>query len=408
MVNDEDRGQKGDILLFCPFWTTAMSFFWWQKRRMSPFCRGRVAGVVLSWWKRTMDTLAAAVRPPEHNVTGLDFNDRGHFRYTGPPLIDIHAHVFQTRPTDPPNGPPTGVGPGASLEQAETMLAVAEEFGVRQVYSMCPPDDIPPLRERLGARIGFNGPIQKKLEEPEDVAYRLLDRFLELGVDMIKFWAAPRGRERGLFVDAPWRIEAARRAQAAGIRVIMVHVGDPDAWFRTTYTDAAKFGTKADQYVGLQRLLELFPDLTWIAAHMGGDPEHADHLQELLERYPHLNLDTSATKWQVREVSAHAAAIRDLVCRHPQRFLFGSDLVTRHGIPRDHYVSRYWCQRTLWESSWEGRSPIADPDYQAPAGEPSSPLLRGVGLPLDVLEQVYHHNACRLLTKSGLSSALLR
>ena len=28
-----------------------------------------------------------------------------------------------------------------------------------------------------------------------------------------------------------------------------------------------------------------------------------------------------------------------------------------------HYVSRYWTQRTLWESDWEGRSPIADPDY---------------------------------------------
>ena len=30
-------------------------------------------------------------------------------------------------------------------------------------------------------------------------------------------------------------------------------------------------------------MLEMFPDLTWIAAHMGGDPEHADHLEELLE-----------------------------------------------------------------------------------------------------------------------------
>ena len=29
--------------------------------------------------------------------------------------------------------------------------------------------------------------------------------------------------------------------------------------------------------------------------------------------------------------------------------------------------------------------------------EPPTPLLRGVGLPADVLEQVYHHNARRLL-----------
>jgi predicted TIM-barrel fold metal-dependent hydrolase len=266
---------------------------------------------------------------------------------------------------------------------------------------MCYPEDIPPLRQRFGVRIGFNGSIHKKLEEPEEVAYRLLDRFLELGIEIIKFWAAPRGRERGLFVDAPWRIEAARRAQAAGIRVMMVHVGDPDTWFRTTYADVAKFGTKADQYVGLQRMLELFPDLLWIGAHMGGDPEHPDHLEALLERYPNLYFDTSATKWQVREVSARAAAIRELICRRPERFLFGSDLVTRHPLPRAHYVSRYWCQRTLWESTWEGRSPIADPDYQHGDEEPATPMLRGVGLPADVLEQVYHHNACRLLKIGG-------
>jgi predicted TIM-barrel fold metal-dependent hydrolase len=348
-----------------------------------------------------MENTTTAAELPEHNRTGIDFSDRRHLHYSGPPIIDIHAHVLQTRATDPSNGPPTGTGPGASLEAAETMLDVAQEFGVGRVYSMCYPEDIPPLRQRFGARIGFNGSIHKKLEEPEEVAYRLLDRFLELGVVMLKFWAAPRGRERGLFVDAPWRIEAARRAQAAGIRVMMVHVGDPDAWFRTAYADVAKFGTKADQYVGLKRMLELFPDLLWIGAHMGGDPEHPDHLEALLERYPNLYFDTSATKWQVREVSARAVAIRELICRRPERFLFGSDLVTRHPLPGAHYVSRYWCQRTLWESTWEGRSPIADPDYQHGDEEPATPMLRGVGLPADVLEQVYHHNACRLLKIGG-------
>ena len=35
-----------------------------------------------------------------------------------------------TRPGDPPTGPPLGTGPGASIEQAETMLDVAAEFGI--------------------------------------------------------------------------------------------------------------------------------------------------------------------------------------------------------------------------------------------------------------------------------------
>jgi hypothetical protein len=334
--------------------------------------------------------------PPEHNKTGQDFGDRGHFRYQGPPLIDVHAHVFQTRPTDPKDGPPS-TGPGGSTEQAALMLQVAEEFHIGRIYSMCPAEDIPILRERFGDRLGFNGSIVKKLDEPDDVAYRLLDRFLELGVSMLKLWSAPRGRERGLFVDAPWRIEAVKRAQAAGIRIVMVHVADPDNWFRKVYTDVAKFGTKEDQYKPFERMMQLFSDLTWIGAHMGGDPEHADHLEALLDRYPNLHFDTSAAKWQIREVSAHREAIRSLMCRKPDRFLFGSDLVTRHGLDGQHYASRYWCHRTLWESTWEGLSPIADPDFQADDPTRTQPPLLGLGLPEEVLAKVYYQNAQRLL-----------
>jgi hypothetical protein len=339
-----------------------------------------------------MESTSPAATPPEYNATGMDYGERGHLHYPGP-IVDLHAHVTRTR---------SGADAEFDLGQAEAMLAVAAEFGIVRTYSMCAPEDIPPLRERFGNRIAFNGPISKsKRDDSDDHAYRLLDRFLEQGVEIIKFWSAPRGRERGLLVDAPWRIEAARRAQAAGVRAVMVHVADPDVWFARDYVDVAKFGTKADQYVGLERMLGMFPDLIWIAAHMGGDPEHADHLEELLEKYPNLYFDTSATKWQVREVSAHRDAVRGVVLRHPRRFLFGTDLVTRHGLQRDHYVSRYWCERTLWESSWVGRSPIADPDFKAEPGGPTTPMLRGVDLPAEVLERVYYENAMRLLAREN-------
>jgi hypothetical protein len=336
--------------------------------------------------------------PPEYNVTGVDYAERGHFRYQGP-LLDFHAHVMVTRPGDPSSGPPLGKGPGASVDQAALILEVGAEFGIRQTVTMCLVDDIPPLRERFGDQLIFNAVISKtRADEPDDDVYRTLDRYLELGVRVIKFWSAPRGRERGLYVDAPWRIEALRRARAAGVRLAMVHVADPDVWFQKVYTDVAKFGAKSDHYVGLERLMTEFPDLTWIGAHMAGDPEHPDHLQALLEKYASFHVDTSATKWQVREVSPRSDAIRALICRFPERFLFGTDLVTRHGLVREHYVSRYWCQRSLWESAWQGPSPIADPDYTPALGKPPLPELRGVALPADVLDAVYYRNAQRLLS----------
>jgi predicted TIM-barrel fold metal-dependent hydrolase len=327
---------------------------------------------------------------PEFNVTQQDYAERGHFRRDVPALIDIHAHVTRTRPSGDTSEPTT--------DQAAAMLGVATEFGVAHIVSMCAPEDIAPLRSRFGERLTFNGSITKKsADAPDDDAYRLLDQYLAAGVNILKFWSAPRGRERGLVVDAPWRIEAARRARAAGVRIVMVHVADPDRWFATAYADAAKFGTKPEQYVSFGRMLESFSDMTWIAAHMGGDPEHPDHLEALLERYPNLRFDTSAAKWQVREVSAHRDAVRSLICRYPDRFLFGSDLVTRHGLDREHYVSRYWCHRTLWESDWVGRSPIADPDFVPGPDGAATPLLRGLDLPREVLAKVYRGNAVQLL-----------
>ena len=335
--------------------------------------------------------------PPEYNATGHDYARREHFTYAGLPIIDIHTHVTMTSPQDKAAGPAGGWGEQGSSESAAMMLDVAAEFGIGLTVSMCPPQDIAPLRARLGDRLIFNGMINKKPDEPDDAAYRNLDQFLAAGVKMVKLWSAPRGRERGLLVDAPWRIVALRRAAAAGVRIVMVHVGDPDVWWTHTYQDTVKFGTKESQYEPFLRTVELFPDMVWIGAHMGGDPEHPDHLEEMLVRCPNLYLDTSATKWQVREVSPRRDMIRSLICRYPDRFLFGTDLVTRHGLTRDHYVSRYWCQRTLWESTWEGESPIADPDYTPVPGGPRTPRLAGVGLPAAVLRRVYVENVRRLL-----------
>jgi hypothetical protein len=340
--------------------------------------------------------------PPEYNITGRDYQLREHLVYAGPPLIDIHAHVTITNTAVKAEGS-SGTFVETVNSAAELMLTTAAEFGICRTYSMCPPQDIAPLRQRFGKVLGFNGPISKKPDEPHDAAYRNLDLFLEAGIEMVKLWAAPRGRDRGLLLDTPWRIEAIKRARAAGIGVVMVHVGDPDQWWNHTYQDVAKYGSKPDQYLPLRKMLELFPDLTWIGAHMGGDPEHPDHLEQLLEEFPQLHFDTSATKWQVREVSRCRDAIRSLICRYPERFLFGSDLVTGIQHVREHYVSRYWCQRTLWESSWSGPSPIYDPDFEPRPGEEATNMLRGLALPDDVLEKVYSGNARRIL---GLGDAL--
>ena len=173
----------------------------------------------------------------------------------------------------------------------------------------------------------------------------------------------------------------------------MTHIADPDTWFATHYADAAKYGTKPQQYEPFERMLDAYHDVTWIAAHMGGHPEDLEHLQKLLDDHGNLVLDTSATKWMIRELSKHPDEFRDFVRRNPGRVLFGSDIVaTEENRDFDLYASRYWALRTLLETDYDGKSPIVDPDLHLvdpAAPEDSTAHLRGAMFDDDLLRQVY-------------------
>ena len=68
----------------------------------------------------------------------------------------------------------------------------------------------------------------------------------------------------------------------------------------------------------------------------------------------------------------------------------------------DLYASRFWALRTLWERTWRGPSPIADPDLhlEDETIDPmASPTLQGHGLPDDLLESLYRTAAEGLLAQ---------
>jgi hypothetical protein len=208
----------------------------------------------------------------------------------------------------------------------------------------------------------------------------------------MKFWMAPPMRgEFGLTLEHEFLRPVIQRGLDLGYD-FMVHVGDPEEWFHPgrRYGDTQRYGTKADQYPQLEWFLEHVAPRFVIGAHMGGRIEDPEFLSDMLTRHANFYLDTSATKWIVRGVAARPAAVRDLFLAHPDRLLFGSDLVVEDQYDFQHYASRYWAQRTMWETVYDGESPIEDPDV------PAAPRLRGIDLPPDVLRRVYGQNAVRL------------
>ena len=293
------------------------------------------------------------------------------------PLIDVHTHVHRTAST------------AAFMEAATT-------YGVGRIVSMSPLDDVPELNRTYPGRLAYIA-IPRWRDMENSGAFRRqwladLETFRAHGARRMKFWMAPPMRGQfGLTLDAPFFEPIIQQALDLDYE-FMIHIGDPSAWFEPggRYADTARFGTKRDQYPQLEYLLERAAPRTVIAAHMGGMIEEPAFLQTLLDRHTNLFLDSSATKWIVRGVSEQPAAIRDFMIRNQDRVLFGSDIVVAANYDFEHYASRYWAQRTMWETTYDGQSPIEDPDAASP------PRLCGVDLPADVLQKLYHDNAVRL------------
>jgi hypothetical protein len=294
-----------------------------------------------------------------------------------------------------------------------------------------------PVRDLLGDTVRFIA-FPTWVDPDKDRAHRAgyietIERFhREFGSRMLKLWGSPRlrdvvpntkdagwGATDLIEIDSPWRVKACEIGERLGM-CYMVHIADPDTWFSTKYADASRYGTKRQQYEGLERMLDRFTN-PWIAAHMGGWPEDLEFLDGMLTRHPNLYLDTSAMKWQVRELSRHPKEqVVAFFTKWRKRVLFGSDIV----VTEDHlnkqkagpspmgdladspeaawelYASRYWCLRAMFETEYDGESPVADPDLAMVDPQKydgmSAPRLRGIGLTREVLTDLYRDNAVRV------------
>ncbi len=342
------------------------------------------------------------------NRLGLDYAaEAAKFTNHPFPIVDIHTHL-------------------SGGEAARVYQDVARRYGIERTYSMTPEDGIEAVRAVLGDAVRFIAiPKYWRLKSTQQLGEqyaRQIERMHAAGSRIAKFWSAPRRRDmedkaglpNAMRLDAPHILDAMAAAAERNM-VIMVHIGDPDTWFSTNYVDAARYGVKREQYEPLEAALERFP-VPFIAAHMVGWPEDLGFLSDLLARHDRLHLDTSATKWMVRELSKHSqAAVVRFFTRWKGRILFGSDIVTsnKHLRPNhltpaasageafDLYASRYWALRTLFETNHNGPSPIADPDLQRIDAQRfdamSAPQLVGKQLPPQILQSLLHDAAANLL-----------
>ena len=292
------------------------------------------------------------------------------------PIIDAHTHV--------------GAGPEtAKLVESARLYGVVRIVGITSLNNRMLLDEEFPEYFDYALNLDYRNKDDPKRFERDNL--NLIETAARRDFKVVKFWYKPTfNADQKMKLDDNRLTAVFDRMGELGLTGL-VHIADPDCWFDTAYADVERFGTKAGQYAQLENMLRRHPKTNMIGAHMAGHPEDLNHLSQLLETYPNLYLDNSATKWVSREVSLNPERSRDFFIRWADRILFGTDLVVRGGWPVEMYSSRYWIHRVLWESSVVCDLPIEDPD------NPGKQTLVGIDLPEDVLRKLYYQNAVSLL-----------
>jgi len=149
----------------------------------------------------------------------------------------------------------------------------------------------------------------------------------------------------------------------------------------------------AEERAALERLAAARPSLRLLAAHLGGPGAGAAEMARMLGRLPNLHLDLSA---RLADLSASPDAARALFLAHPDRLLLGTN-VRVEGDPPDR-VMIVGAGRTAEEVRAFFLAHVRFLETRDPAIPlPGAGEVAGLGLPREVLEQVYHRNAERLL-----------
>jgi hypothetical protein len=324
----------------------------------------------------------APAKEDEYNRTGIDFHRPMPRPRVRGPVIDFHCHLL-------------------AAQHARGWFTCARHYGIDAFVTMCPLEEAVAIQRDWGDRVAFIAvPAWRETGSNwYDDWMNRLEMFYNIGSRFVKFHMAP-----GTMASRQYRLDSPKLAPffreiIARKMGVMTHVGDPDTWYHGKYAaDQAKYGHRDEHYQMWDDALAAFPrELPWVGAHMGGNPENLPRLQRLLDKYPNLWLDCSATRWMVREISRQRDAARDFFIRNQDRIIFGSDQVSGDDRGFDFLASRFWCHRKLWETAYIGPSPILDPDVP----QDQQPVMHGLALPDEVLQKLYHDNAVKVMGNVG-------
>ncbi len=188
---------------------------------------------------------------------------------------------------------------------------------------------------------------------------------------------------------------------------VFIHVADPEAFFRpidahneryeelNEHPDWSFYGPQFPSLLELMaqrdRMFAKHPHTKFVALHFGSWPENLDFVESTLVKFPNVMIETGAREG---ELGRQPRRTRELFMKYPDRIMFGTDEGAEEAMYQNYF---------RWLETNDEYFPYAQYPQQGRW------MIYGMGLPDEVLENVYHRNAEKLFAgfKGAAQSAVL-
>ena len=143
-----------------------------------------------------------------------------------------------------------------------------------------------------------------------------------------------------------------------------------------------------------ENVLKKHPQMVIVNAHMLWlclSDEQLDYLRYMLTTYPNLNVDLATVPNFLHDVGRDN--LRDFMIEYADRILFGTDMASQWFVPTlDKKLPNIRDKVPQYQRYFE----FLETDKELPSGIKDEFKMRGLSLPLDVLEKIYFRNAMRI------------
>lgn len=313
-------------------------------------------------------------------------------KYTGP-VFDAHTHL-------------------GKVEDVAIMAKYEKEFNVKKIFGI-----VRDKKSRDAIEEAFPDlfvysiflSIREALQDDIKGSMDFLEKAYADGFKIGKLWFSPRWvnyfnrddmkvefRSQDVHLNDPKLEPIFQRLDELKF-TLLLHVSDPDLLYSKNYQPSSKYGVKENHINALKNILEWYPNITIIGAHMASQPENLKQLDSWLDKYPNLYVDTGSAKWMVREFGSKIDETLEFFKKHQDRIMFGTDFVAGRGdrepIP-GYYINRFLSFQALFETNVRDLPfPIPDPEND------NKTKINGLDLPQNILKKLYWENANKIYNR---------